>query len=210
MRPTIFSFLALAGFCCSGAAVPLAIHLRSTLPSPQPVGVTIGLSPRMENVSQGNHAFRYSVSVNGGPFRIVRDFSQLRDFAWTPELYEQNATIRVTARNNESKATAEDEMRFQIVSRIKGDVPVVTPSAHPLVALMSAPPCPQGGSFRVAFHPEGEEALTRTSAQPCRGSISNNVWVAGMRADTDYRLRPEWTSGGSVRQRVAGCRSTRA
>ncbi|HVP00265.1 MAG TPA: aryl-sulfate sulfotransferase [Bryobacteraceae bacterium] len=143
--------------------------------------------------------FRYSVSVNGGPFRIVRDFSQESNFIWSPELYEHSATIRLIARNNESKETAQDDMRFQIVSRIKGKNPVVTPSANPLVALFSAPTCPEGSNFRVAFHADGEETMTRTSAQPCRGSISNNVWVAGMRADTEYRMRPEWISGTSVK-----------
>jgi arylsulfate sulfotransferase len=169
------------------------------MPSPQPVGVSIGLTPRVENVSRAMYVFRYSASVNGGPFRIVRDFSQQREFTWAPELYEHGATIRVTARNNENKETAEDEMRFQIVSRIKGKAPAITPSAHPLIALFSAPPCPEGSNFRVAFRAEGEEAVTRTSAQACRGSISNNIWVAGMRADTEYRMRPEWISGSTVK-----------
>ena len=114
---------------CYGAAAPLAVHLHSTLTSPQPVGVSIGLSPRVENPARAMHVFRYSVSVGGGPFRVVRDFSQQPDFIWAPELYEHAATVRVTVRNNESKATAEDDLRFQIVSRIKGKAPVVTPSA---------------------------------------------------------------------------------
>ena len=59
--------------------------------------------------------FRYSVSVNGGPFRVVRDFSQQPLFAWAPELFEQTATIRVDVRNNETKATAQDELPFRIV-----------------------------------------------------------------------------------------------
>ena len=199
MRQSLISFLLLAGLCCSGAAAPLAVRLHSTQASPQPVGVSIGLTARTENQSKEMHVFRYSVSVNGGPFRMIRDFSQQRSFVWAPELEEHGATIRATARNNESKETAEAEMSFQIVSRIKGKTAVVTPSSHPLVALFSAPPCPQGSSFRVAFHPEGEKIMTRTSAQPCRGSISNNVWVAGMRADTQYRMRPEWTSGSRVK-----------
>ena len=83
--------------------------------------VSINLSPRVENMSKGMHVYRYSVSANGGPLRIIRDFSQDRDFTWAPELQEQGATVRVTVRNNESKETAENEMRFQIVSRIKGN-----------------------------------------------------------------------------------------
>jgi hypothetical protein len=140
---------------------------------------------------------RYSVSVNGGPFRVLRDFSQQPIFAWLPELFEQSATIRVTVRNNETKATAKDELPFRIVPRAKGTA-VVTPTSHPLVALFSAPPCPEGSRFRVAFAPAGEESLSRTPAQPCGGSISSNVYVAGMRADTQYRLRQELITGSRV------------
>ena len=199
MRLPLISFLVLVGLCSSGAAAPLAVHLHSNLASPQAVGVSINLSPRVENMSKGMHVYRYSVSANGGPLRIIRDFSQDRGFTWVPELQEQSATVRVTVRNNESKETAEDEMRFQIVSRIKGKASVVTPSAHPLIALFSAPPCTQGSSFRVAFHAEGEASQTRTSTQPCRGTSSNNVWVAGMRADTEYRLRAEWMDGSKMK-----------
>jgi len=193
------SLLVLSALGSLGTAAPLGLHLHSTLSSPQPVGVSIGLTPRLENLSKGMLVFRYSVSVNGGPFHIIRDFSQQKEFTWSPELYEHAATIRVTARNNESKETAEDEMQFQITSRIKGNAPVITPGAHPLIALVSAPPCAEGTSFRVAFHPQSEEAVMRTSVQACRGSVSSNVWVAGMRADTVYQLRPEWISGTNVK-----------
>jgi hypothetical protein len=145
------------------------------------------------------HVYRYSVSVNGGPFRIVRDFSQQMAFAWTPEMYEHDAAVRITVRNNESKETATDEARFRIGSRVKGTASVVTPTAHPLVALFSAPPCPAGQQFRVAFLAEGETSVSHTSAQACRASTSNNVLVAGMRAETEYRLRSEVTSGSSVK-----------
>ena len=51
--------------------------------------------------------FRYSVSVNGGPFHIVRDFSQDKQFVWAPSLYEQDVRLKVTVRHNESKQTAD-------------------------------------------------------------------------------------------------------
>lgn len=199
MRMSILSFPLLAGMSLIRSAAPLAVHLHSSLVSPQPVGVAVSLTPRVENQSKGMHVYRYSVSIEGGPFKIMRDFSQDRDFTWAPELKEHTATVRLNVRNNESKETSQDEMRFQFVSRIKGKAPLVTPSSHPLIALFSAPPCPQGSNFRVAFHAEGEEALTRTATQPCSGASSNNVWVAGMRADTDYKLRAEWTQGSSVK-----------
>src|SRR5580704_17799483 len=120
MRPPFASLLVLSALVSLGAAAPLGLHLHSTLLSPQPVGVSIGLTPRLENLSKGMLVFRYSASVNGGPFHIIRDFSQQPDFTWAPELYEHAATIRVTARNNESKETAEDEMRFEVTSRVRG------------------------------------------------------------------------------------------
>ena len=184
----------------AAAEKPLTVHLATSLPSPQPVGTPIGLTSSigMENFSRDMFVFQYSVSVNGGPFRIVKDYSQSFAFAWAPELFEQSATIRVKVRNNETKATGEATVPFQFVSRIKGTAPVVTPTAHPLVALFSAPACPAGKQFRVAFHADGEEAMSHTPSQPCRDAISNNVYVAGMRADTEYRLRSEVVAGTSV------------
>ena len=196
MRKKLGFFFVFAALGCSAAGAPLAVQLISTLPSPQPVGTPIGLSPQLQNVSKGMLVVRYALSVNGGAFHMVRDFSQQRDFAWAPALYEHNAAIRVTVRNNETKETAESETRFQIVPRVKGGTPVVASTSHPLIALFSAPPCPEGSQFRVAFRPEGEEAAGTTPSQPCRGSITNNVLVAGMRADSEYRLRQEVITGG--------------
>ena len=154
--------------------------------------------PRVENMTKGIYVYRYSVGMDGGPFRIIRDFSQQREFVWSPALREHEAKVRVTVRNNESKDTAEAEVPFRIVSRVKGSAAVVTPTAHPLIALFSAPPCPDGSNFRVAFHRAGEEVSNYTPLERCRASQSNNVYVAGMRADSDYRLRAEVVSGQAV------------
>ena len=74
---------------------------------------------------------------------------------------------------------------------------MVTPTAHPLVALLSAPPCPAGSRFRAEFRRMGDSFSSHTSAEPCRAGRSSNVYVAGMRADTDYQLRPV-TIGGAT------------
>src|SRR5438105_1967689 len=102
MRLLLGTMIALVGVCVSTQAAPLSVRLYSTVPSPLLVGTPTGLWPQIENSSKGMHVFRYSVSVNGGPFRIVRDFSQQADFAWAPEMHEQNAAVRVTVRNNET------------------------------------------------------------------------------------------------------------
>ena len=186
---------------CVAETPPLSVRLQSTLPSPQPVGTPIGFTglPALAGPNaRDTVVFQYSVSVNGGPFHVVHDYSQQFAFAWTPDLFEQNVTVRVKVRDDDTKATGQAEMPFQFVSRIKSNAPVVTPTSHPLVALFSAPACPQGSQFRVAFHADGEEAISRTPAQPCRGSISSNAYVAGMRADTEYRMRSEVITGGKV------------
>jgi hypothetical protein len=181
------------------ASAALSVQLLTNKPSPQPVGTPIGLGARVENAAQGMQVFRYSVSVDNGPFRIVRDFSQQREFAWTPALHEHQATVRVTVRINESKETAEGEAPFRVVSRLKGTAPTITATAHPLVPLFSAPACPADSQFRVAFHQDGEDVVARTSEQPCRASGSNNAYVAGMRAGVDYSLRSEVITGGTVK-----------
>src|SRR5207302_16498 len=143
--------------------------------------------------------FRYSVSVERGPLHVIRDFSQQRDFVWRPPLYEHDASVHVTVRNNGTKETAETDLPYRTVSRIKSSLPVVTPTANPLIALFSAPPCPAGGRFRVTFQRTDDKDLNHTPFESCSGSTSNNVYVAGMRADSDYRLRAEVESGNTMR-----------
>jgi hypothetical protein len=137
------------------------------------------------------HVYRYSVSVDNGPFQILRDFSQQQEFIWAPALYEHDARVRVTVRNNTTSNTAEAELPFRIVSRVKNQRAVVTPTVNPLVALFSGPPCPEGSQFRVEFQRVGSSESSKTSLEPCRGSRSSNVYVAGMNAESDYRMRAE-------------------
>ena len=124
------------------------VRLLPALPSPQPVGTVIGLTavPKEDGdplkVMQ-QLAFRYSVSVDGSPFRVIRDFSRNPGLAWRPELYEHEARVRVTVRNTETKQTGEVELPYRVVSRVKGQQPVATPTANPLVALFSSPACPE-------------------------------------------------------------------
>lgn len=189
--------LVLAALGCS--ATPFSVRLLPSVPPPQPVGVRIGLQPFIESPPQGVAVYRYSVSVNGGAFRIIRDYSQEPAFVWSPELYEHDATVRVSVRINETKDVATGDLPYRIASRLKGSAAQVTPTAHPLIALFSAPACPEGSNFRVAFRREGDEAISRTPGQPCRSSLTNNVYVAGMRPETEYRMRSEVIAGEDVR-----------
>jgi arylsulfate sulfotransferase len=180
------------------------VRILSNVPSPQPVGTVIGLSalPKYEGdplQTMQQLRFRYSVSVDGSEFRVVRDFSRQPDFGWRPELYDHEARVKVTVKNIETKQTGEAEFPFRIVSRVKGQDPAAMPTANPLVALFSSPPCPEGSQFRVVFKRQGDDRSSRTGLEPCRGSRSSNTYVAGMRADSLYEIYAEVLTGGQVR-----------
>ncbi|MFN7998591.1 MAG: aryl-sulfate sulfotransferase [Bryobacteraceae bacterium] len=197
VKPLVLIF-AIAVHSCAAAAAPMSVHLMTALPSPQPVGTPIGLITHVDEAAKGTLVYRYSVGTPGGPSHIIRDYSQQRDFAWMPALYEHDVTLRVTVRNNETKETAQDQQSFRIVSRIRNASSLVTPTFNPLIALFSSPPCPEGSKFRVAFQPEGGGDLNHTPLTPCVASRSNNVYVAGMRPDSEYRLRGEVVNGSDV------------
>jgi hypothetical protein len=161
--------------------------------------VVVALVPHVDNPARGMHVFRYSVSVDGGPFHVIRDFSQQQEFIWVPALYEHDARVSLTVRNNATKETARAELPFRVVSRVRGQQASVTPTANPLVALFSAPPCPEGSQFRVEFRPDGGAESSRTSLEPCRANRSSNVYVAGMYADSSFRMRSEIVSAGGAK-----------
>src|SRR5690349_24854582 len=80
-----------------------SVTLVSSLPSPQPVGTVIMLEARPtvdgDPDKQTRYLqYRFTVSVDGGPFRILIDFSRDSEFEWRPDLIEhdglKNGTLR--------------------------------------------------------------------------------------------------------------------
>ncbi len=136
--------LAVFGVQAALAAIP--IRLVTSVPSPQPVGTVVGLTPRIDAAPPAVYTYRYMVGAPDGAFRVIRDFSQEPSFAWTPALYEHEWRIRVTVRNNATKETSDAEAPFQIVSRVPDSSAVVTPTAHPLMALFSLARLSRGNS----------------------------------------------------------------
>ena len=194
--------MVLAGLASVAWSKP-SVRLLTALPSPQPVGTVVGLTAvpkedgdplKLINLLR----YRYMVSVDGGPFRMLSDFGRSPGFAWRPELYEHEARVKVTVMNTDTKETGEAELPFRVVPRVTGGQPVAVPTASPLVALFSFPACPAGSQFRVAFQRKGETESMRTGVEPCRAPRSSNIYVAGMRADSEYSLHAEVLTGSSV------------
>ena len=178
-----------------------SVRIVPTFASPQPVGTVIGLAAVAKDEGDPFKLFpklryRFSVSVDGSPFRVVRDFSPQPNFNWRPELFEHEARVKVKLKNIATKMTADGELPFQIVPRGKGERPVATPTANPLVALFSAPPCAQVSRVRVAFRREGDTGESfHTGIEPCSGTRTSNIYVAGMLADSNYEMHAEILTG---------------
>ncbi|HEY5085213.1 MAG TPA: hypothetical protein VII48_11850, partial [Rhizomicrobium sp.] len=107
--------IAAAAVCLPVCWSAPSVRIVPALASPQPVGTVIGLAALAEDEGDpfrllAKLRFRYSVSVDGSPFRLVRDFSPEPNFAWRPELFEHEARVKVTLQNIATKMTAESEL----------------------------------------------------------------------------------------------------
>ncbi len=181
-----------------------SVSLMSSVRSPQMVGTLVGLEARatLDGDPEKQRRFlqyRFAASVDGGPFRVFSDFNGAANMIWRPDLYEHEARVKVTMRNTSTKESFESELPFRILPRAKTGRAAVTSTSVPLVALFSAEPCPEGSDIRVVFHPQSDDSRPmRTSAEPCRGTRTNNLYVAGMLADTTYQMRAEVIKGSSL------------
>jgi len=184
------------------------VQIFTELPSPQPVGTVIGITAIGKDEGEPEKyaallRYRLSAADERGTFHIIRDFGRQSEFTWTPELYDYETRIKVTVLNTKTKQTGEVELPFRISPRVTGQTPLAAHTAHPLVALFSFPACPEGSRFRVAFQRQGETLTRRTGLNPCRASHTSNVYVAGMRPDSEYTLQAEIVSGDKVKTGAA-------
>jgi hypothetical protein len=106
--------------------------------------------------------------------------------------------VKVEVFEANGSAAAESTVDYTVTSRITGDDAVISPTAHPLVALYSIPPCT--GQARVQFRATVGGAFQITNAKPCRPGQSVNFHIAGMRATTQYVMRHVITNGGSSQE----------
>ncbi len=167
------------------AAAP-AVVLTTALPSGQPVGTPITWSAAASGMTAP--LYRFSVAPPDGALTVLRDFSPSSTVTWTP-LAEGRYTMVVTVQYGFGSPTAvQATALFVIRSRITGSGAVVSPTANPLVALYSAPPC-MSGNLVVMFRADATSGWTDMPAQPCAGSASLNVLVAGLQPRMTYTLR---------------------
>jgi hypothetical protein len=189
--------LALLGPLCGVTYAAVEVELSPSSPSPKPVGTTVTWTASASDTEPGTLDYQFSVLTPTAGFTVVRDFSPSNSFEWTPSEREGEYQIRVIARNVSTRQTAQRTAAYGVSSRVVGGVHVVSNTAHPLVALYSAPAC-SGDGMRIKFWPSADpDAAQATAWKPCPSGVSVNFYVAGMRANTEYSMRPETKSAGS-------------
>jgi hypothetical protein len=147
-----------------------------------------------------NPVYRFSVGPAGDPLWVVRDFSLDNTFTWAP-MQEGIYDVKVTAKQGfDATETTSAVVSDAVNSRVTGTAAVVTPTANPLVALYSAPPCPDG-TVHVNFRPAGGPASapwSTTDTKPCVPGKSTNFLVAGMLPNATYEMEYVTSHGTSA------------
>ena len=191
------AFLPLAGLLLLGvtgrAAVSVPI-LTTSLPALLPVGSAITFIATASDSDPGPLRYRFRVRPLGGLYSTVRDYAPSNQFVWRPSESEGTFEIEVSARNHSTASAAASSIVYTVSARAYG-VPVVNPTAHPLVALYSAPPCPAGSSMRVRFRLPTDSSWRSGGVKPCNGQTTMNFYVWGMRANTAYLMAHDVIDG---------------
>jgi hypothetical protein len=183
------------GLLLIGLASPVFAVSLTMWPDPSGptfVGERVIWDAGVEGAS-GEVWYRYRVR---GPlesgFRTVRDFSPTSYFVWTPVATEGTYEVEVSALD---RATGEVESvvsEYQVSSRIVNNETVITPTDNELVFLFSAPACSDGARTSVEMEaPDGAKQFTHW--MDCAAGQSTNVYLAGMRAATEYKVRQHVT-----------------
>ncbi|HXM39895.1 MAG TPA: aryl-sulfate sulfotransferase [Bryobacteraceae bacterium] len=190
--------------------VQASVAIESVNPSPaspQTIGQTITWTITATDSNTGPLTFQFNVQSPGGQNDMVKDFNvgtlssgtwTSQPFVWTPTGIEGAYQINVVAKDFTSGESASSTVTFSVNPLVTGSTPVVVQTANPLVALFSAPSCPQASHMRVSFQASTSTKSTATSWMPCHPRASMTFEVAGMYPRTTYTMFAQTETGGSV------------
>jgi arylsulfate sulfotransferase len=165
-----------------------ALHVEASVPGAASVGTVIALKAAISEGAPESFWYRFRLlSPDAVSFRTVRDFSPDNTFEWVPSMMDGIYGVEITARNRASGESISVVSQYLITPRAV-DTPVITPTANKLVFLYSAPPCSEGSMIRVYFQdPNGLRQSTPETK--CWNGRSVNVYLAGLRAETTYKVK---------------------
>lgn len=166
-------------------------------PAPSLVGTTITINVFSSEIVVPLYKFEYR--LDGGSWRLLKDFSRLTSFDWTP-MVEGSYVLRVTVLDfstfGTTNVSVEATSPYLVQSRVTS-APAVNVTDHPLVALYSVPACSLG-SVRARFIRAGGVRWNYTDTRPCIPGKSNNFLIGGMAGNTDYSIQHERIVGPST------------
>lgn len=187
------------------------VQIASITPSPaapQLIGATISWTVTATDSSPGPLTFQFNVAAPQGSFSLARDFNvgsfskgvwTAPAFVWTPTGIEGSYQIQVIAKDFSSGETASQIVRFLIMPLVTGSMPVVAATAHPLVALFSAPSCPAGSTMRVVFQPASAKSPpSQTNWVNCHPPNTMTFEIGGMYPATTYSMVAQTSTSGTI------------
>ena len=220
MKLSRFLGVALLAAAPLSLAAQISVAISSLVQSPASLGTPITWTATVSGTSPGTLWYRFGVRSDGvagrrprapapqavtrphpsppePAFRTIVDYGPQSSLAWSTIDGEGTYEFQVSVRNIATGETAQSVARFELTSLVTGGEPVITPTAHPLVFIYSAPPCAYGSRMRVRFQsPEG--FTQNTPYQACDGLSSMNFYLAGMRANARYSVQHLLDDANSV------------
>jgi arylsulfate sulfotransferase len=200
MKTSFVGILAMV-FTSSG----MAVTVSASAPSPAKLGSLVTFQTAAGNASAGQTSYRFrarrvsprTIARGEESFHTIVDFGPKASLEWTTIQAEGVYEIEGSVLDRATGEMARSSIRYEF-SPLAGMSPVVTATAHPLIFIYSAPPCPEGARMRVEF--EGGAVVLRTPYKDCDGRFTMNFYLAGMRAASEYRARHTIELGGAERR----------
>ena len=210
--------VAMAAAHSSLYATVTIVSMTPSVASPQPLGTSVTWTVTANNTNPNQLTFQFNVCAGAlpacgvpGAYILAADFNAgtssgatwtAQPFVWTTIQREGSYTIQVVAKDFTSGETATRTASYTLKTLLTGSTSVVHTTAHPLVALYSAPKCASGSYMRVTLSParsgSGTLPQTYTSWLPCNSTTSMNFYVGGMYPSTLYHMQYQIITGKQI------------
>ncbi|MEP7364302.1 MAG: aryl-sulfate sulfotransferase, partial [Acidobacteriota bacterium] len=186
-RRNLIAVLGVA-LACAPAAFAISVTVAASRPEPLFLGDRQTFTAAAADAGSGEVWYRYRVRPVPGEFRLVRDFAPSPTFEWTTLDGEGAYEIQVSARTSTNPAEAVTVATQVFQPRLSGGQPAVNPTENPLIWMISAPPCPVGSLLYSEYVIEDGQTQV-SSPRACDGVKSMNLYLPGLRSDSNYAAR---------------------
>lgn len=197
----------LAGLCVPAQATVQIVSITPSLNPPQLIGTPITWTVTATDSNPGPLTFQFNVALPQHSLAMVRDFNAgtlnagtwtSLPFVWVPTAVEGSYTIQVVIKDFKSGENTSRTLHYTVTPLVTGSTPVVVATAHPLVALFSAPACPAGSSMRVSFQKQAQPGSLFTNYLACHPPSTMTFEIAGMYPSTAYTMFSQTKTAGNI------------